>query len=66
MTHCIYKNEFDKTCFKHDMAYWDFKDLTRKKASDKFWRDKEFNIAKDPKYGGYQKSFAAMVNKFFY
>ena len=48
------------------MAYWDFKDLARKKASDKFWRDKEFNIAKDPKYGGYQKSFAAMVNKFFY
>ena len=23
----IYKNEFDKACFQHDIAYGDFKDL---------------------------------------
>ena len=28
-TSYIYKNEFDKACFQHDMAYGDFKDLTK-------------------------------------
>ena len=32
------------------MAYRDFKDLTRRTASDKILRDKAFNIAKNPKY----------------
>ena len=31
----IYQNEPDKACFQHDMAYGDFKDLTRRTASDK-------------------------------
>ena len=26
-TDYIYKNELDKACFQHDMAYGDFKDL---------------------------------------
>ena len=30
-----------------------------------FLRDKAFNIAKDPKYGGYQRRLASMVYKFF-
>ena len=30
----IYQNELDKTCFQYDMAYGDFKDLTRRTASD--------------------------------
>ena len=46
----IYKNELDKACFQHDMAYGDFKDLARRTASDKFLRDKVFNIAKNPRY----------------
>ena len=29
---------------------WDFKDLQRRTASDKVFRDKVFNIAKNPKY----------------
>ena len=36
------------------MAYGDFKDLSRRAISDKILRDKEFNIAKNPKYDGYQ------------
>ena len=35
----IYKNELDKVCFQHDMAYGDFKDLARRTASDKILRD---------------------------
>ena len=45
-TNYIYKNELDKACFQHDMAYGDFKDLKRRTFSDKVLRDKAFNIAK--------------------
>ena len=41
----IYKNELDKAYFQHDMAYEDFKDLTRRTASDKVMRDKAFNVS---------------------
>ena len=61
----IYKNELDKACFQHDMAYGDFKDLAKRIATDKVLRDKAFNIAKDPKYDGYQRGLASMVYKFF-
>ena len=64
-TKYIYRNEFDKACFQHDMAYGDFKDLARRTASDKVLRDKAFNIAKDPKYDVYQRGLASMVYKFF-
>ena len=47
------------------MAYGDFKDLTRRKTSDKILRDKEFKIAKNPKYDGYQKGLDSMVYRFF-
>ena len=61
----IYKNELNKACFKDDMAYRDFKDLAKRTASDKVLRDKAFNIAKNPKYDGYQRGLASMVYKFF-
>ena len=32
-TDYIYKNELDKACFQHDMAYGDFKDLKKKNHS---------------------------------
>ena len=60
-TSYIYKNELDKTCFQLDMAYRDYKDLKRRGASDKILRDKGFNIAKNPKYDGYQRGSASMV-----
>ena len=37
-TSYIYKNELDKACFQHDMAYGNFKDLARRTASDKVLR----------------------------
>ena len=45
--------------------YGVFKDLIRRIASDKILRDKAFNIAKDPKYDGYQRDLASVVSKFF-
>ena len=47
------------------MAYGDFKDLTRRTASDKISRDKGFNITKNPKYDGYQRGLASIGYKFF-
>ena len=61
----IYQNKLDKACFQHDLAYGDFKGLTRRAASDKILRDKAFNIAKNPKYDGYQRGLASMIYKFF-
>ena len=61
----IYKNELAKACFQHNMAYGDFKDLAKRTAADKVLRDKAFNIAKDPKYDGYQREVASMVYNFF-
>ena len=62
---CIYRNEFDKACFQRDMACGDFKDLARRTASNKVLISKAFNIAKNPKYDGYQRGLASMVCTFF-
>ena len=61
----IYKNELNKTCFQHDIAYGKSKDLAKRTQSDKVLRDKTFKIASDPKYDGYQRGLASMVYKFF-
>ena len=64
-TSYIYKNELDKVWFQRDMAHGDFKDLARRTTSDKVLIDKTFNIAKNPKYDGYQRRIAPMVYKRF-
>ena len=47
------------------MAYGGYKDLNRKTFADKVLCNKSFNIAKDPKYDGYQCGLASMIYKFF-
>ena len=47
------------------MTYGDFKDLKRRTAADNVLRDNAYNIAKNPKYDGYQRGLASMVYKFF-
>ena len=64
-TDFIWKNELDKACFQHDMAYGKSKDLVKRTQSDKVLRDKAFKIVSDPKYDGYQRGLASMVYKFF-
>ena len=61
----IHRNELDKPCFQHDMAYGEFKELARRTASDNVLHDQSFNIAKNPKYDGYQRGLASMVYTFF-
>ena len=47
------------------MAYGNFKVLKRRTFFDKVLREKAFNIAKNPKYDGYQRRLASMLYKFF-
>ena len=58
----IYQNELDEACFQHDIA---FGDLLERTAADKELYNETFNIAKNPKYNGYQRGLASMVYKFF-
>ena len=60
----IYRNELDKACFQHDIAYEDFKDLAKRTDADKILKNKEFFIAKDPN-DGYQRGLASIVYTFF-
>ena len=53
--------EMNKACFQHDTAFANFKDLSRKNASNKVLHDKACNIAQNPKYDIYQRELASMV-----
>ena len=64
-TNFIYRNELDKACFQHDMAYGKSKDLIKRTQSDKVLKDKAFKIANNPNYDGYHRGLASMVYKFF-
>ena len=61
----IYKNDLDKDCFQHDMAYNKFKDLEKRTQLDIVLKIKALKIASNPKYNGYDRGFASMVYKFF-
>ena len=62
---CIYYNKLDKACFQHNLTYRDFKDLSRRAASDAISHNKTFNTGKNPRYDEYQKGLASMVYKLF-
>ena len=60
-TDFIYRNQLDKACIQHDMAYGKSKILTKRTQSDKVLRDKAFKIASDPKYDDYQRGLASII-----
>ena len=60
-TDFIYKNDLNKACFQHDIAYGRSIDLAKIIASDKFLRDEAFKIASNPKYDSYRRGLASMV-----
>lgn len=47
------------------MVYGDFRDLTRRTVSDKVFRDKSFEIARNPNNDGYQRELSWMAYKVF-
>ena len=48
----LYRNKLDKVCFDQDVAYSDNKDLAKRTISDIFFKDRVYEIAKNPKYDG--------------
>ena len=60
----IHKNELDKACFLHDIAYGKSKDLVKITQSDKVLRDKAIKIASDPKFDAYWLSKMISFNGF--
>ena len=64
-TRLLYRNELDKACFKHDAAYAKYKDVENRLIPDQKLKNSAYDIACNPKYGGYQKGLASMVYKFF-
>ena len=63
----IYQNELDKACLQHDMTYGDFKDLTRRTASDEILRILRiwYNIVINLKSDEYQRGLASKVYRSF-
>ena len=61
----IHKNDLDKACFQHDMAYNKFKDLKKRTQSDIVLKNKALKIASNPKYNGYERGLESMAYKFF-
>ena len=61
----IFKNNLDKACFQHDMAYNKFKDLEKRTQSDVVLKNKSFKIAADRSKNGYERALAGMVFRFF-
>ena len=64
-TDFIYRNELEKACFQHDIAYGKSNDLVKRTQSDKVLKDKASKFESDPKYDGYQRGLASMVYTFF-
>ena len=43
----LHRNEFDKSCFAHEAAYSDSKDLAKGITSDKILKDRTYEIARN-------------------
>ena len=54
-TNFIYKNELDKSCFQHDMAYCKIKDVVKRTQSDKVLRDLK-SFKKEVQSGGFDQN----------
>ena len=61
----IYKNELDKACFQHDMAYSKYKDLKGRTQSDIVLKSKAYKIAVNPRIDDFQRDLASIFWDFF-
>ena len=64
-TRLLYRNELDKACFKHDVAYAKYIDVENRLISDQKLRNSAYDIASNPIYDGYQRGLSSMVYKSF-
>ena len=62
----LYRNELVNTCFAHDAANCDSKNLVSKTFPDKILKDRAYEIPRNSKYDGNQRVLVSMIYKFFY
>ena len=60
-----YRNELDKDCFAHVIAYSDSKNLTKRTISVKNLKERVYEIARNRKYDEYQRTLVNMVYRLF-
>ena len=64
MQNHIDRNDLDKDCFRHDMAYGKYKKLAKRTDSEKVSRDKSFKILGNPKMECYKRGLASSFTSF--
>ena len=57
----LYRNELEKACFAHDVAYSDSKNFAKRTISDKILKDRAYEIRRNHQYDGYQRALASLV-----
>ena len=55
-------NELEKACFAHDAAY---SDLAKRTISDNILKGRDYEIARNRGYDGFQRALASVVYKLF-
>ena len=55
------RNELDKACFAHDVAYSESEDLAKITISDKILKDRAYKIARNRNYYRYQRTLSSKV-----
>ena len=61
----LYRNGLDKACFSDNAACFEGKDLAKTTISGNILKDRGFEIARNKKYDGYQRTLARVVYKYF-
>ena len=61
----IYQSELDKTCFAHVAAYDNDKHLFLRAVSNRFLKDRFYEVAINPKYDGYKRGLVSIEYTFF-
>jgi hypothetical protein len=64
-TNHIFKNELDKACLYHDVAYGSNKDVPSRHIADKELMDRAIAIASDKTKNGYERALSSLLYKFF-
>ena len=54
-----------KECFGYDAEYFDSKDLAKRTISDKIFKDRAYEIARNCESDGYQRPLAGKIYKIF-
>ena len=61
----IYKNKLDAACVEHDSGYNNFKTVSERQPYDRDFIKATEEIIADQNIDGYQRAYAALINKFF-